>query len=353
MKRLIAFATCTAFLLNLYGGQRPFEFNGERISPGSKKHITIPISDEVGNQTIIPITIFHGKSSGPVLGITAGVHGYEYAPILAAQKLIPRIDPQKLAGTVILVQVANVGSFLGRSPYLNPMDRKNLNRSFPGRSDGSITEKIADYISQKIITQSDYFIDMHSGDAPEDLMPYAGYYQHDDMEEVSLKGRAMALSLGFDYVLLFKTTGKEYMNADSPSLYCSAEAFKRGIPAADIECGRLGMIEPEFVEKIVSGMENLLSHLEMVDSAPMPIDQTIFVGERSYVSSSHTGIFYPVKSSGDYVSEGMKLGYITDFFGKELTQVRARKGGIILYMLGTPPVNEGETLASIGILDNN
>ncbi len=350
MKRFLTL-TVYIFSFQFVYGQESYEFDGTTISPGSKRHFSIPVSDDSGNETTIPITIFHGKGAGPVLGITAGVHGYEYAPILAAQDLIQRVDPGKLSGTIILVQIANVSSFLGRSPFLNPKDGKNLNRSFPGRANGSITERMADYISENVIARADYFIDMHSGDAPEDLMPYVGYYQHDDKREISFIGREMAVNMGFDHVLLFKTTGKEYMDIGSPSLYCSAEAFKRGIPAADIECGRLGMIEPESVQKIVTGMESLLGHLRMIDQSPIPSGETIFIEERSYISSPHTGIFYPVKSSGDYVLEGMKLGYITDFFGKKLINVHAVKSGIILYILGTPPVSKGETLVSIGIVN--
>ncbi|MEM6700500.1 MAG: succinylglutamate desuccinylase/aspartoacylase family protein, partial [Bacteroidota bacterium] len=153
-------------------GQNPFKFDGKEVRSGTKQHFTIPVSDGE-NETVIPITIFHGKENGKVLGITAGVHGYEYAPILAGQQLIERIDPSKLEGTIIFVQIANVGSFLGRSPYKSPTDGKNLNRIFPGDPEGTLTDRIADFISNEVIGRSNYFVDMHSGDAPEDLMAYS------------------------------------------------------------------------------------------------------------------------------------------------------------------------------------
>ncbi|MEM8892892.1 MAG: succinylglutamate desuccinylase/aspartoacylase family protein, partial [Bacteroidota bacterium] len=187
--------------------QTAFEFHGQSIAAGSKEHISIHISDG-DKETMIPITVFHGKEAGPVLGITAGVHGYEYAPILASQKLINRIHPEQLKGTIILVQIANLASFLGRSPYLNPIDRKNLNRSFPGSAKGTLTERIADYLSEKVIARCDYFMDMHSGDAPEDLMPYTAYYHNDEKKEISEKGRQMAMHMGFDHVIIFNSTSK-------------------------------------------------------------------------------------------------------------------------------------------------
>ena len=330
--------------------QTPLTFEEYSIDPGSKQHITIPISDDQGNETIIPITIFHGIKDGPILGITAGVHGYEYAPILASQELIQRINPSALTGTIILIQIANVSSFLGRSPYTSPIDNKNLNRVFPGDPEGSMTERIADVISTKVIDRSDYFVDMHSGDAPEDLMAYIAYYQHDDFKEISEKGRQMAMHMGFDHVVVFKTTEKDYMQMEHPSLYCSAQAFKQGIPSVDVECGRLGIIEKEYVDKIVEGVEGLLSHLKMLNGEATATHKMVFIEERIYQSSLHTGFFYPVKSSGDYVIKGMKIGSITDFFGKTLQEVQAESSGIILYMLGTPPVNEGETVVNIGIV---
>ncbi|MEL6536576.1 MAG: M14 family metallopeptidase [Bacteroidota bacterium] len=314
-------------------------------------HFSVQITHEEVSTTV-PVTVFHGATDGPVLGITAGVHGYEYAPILAAQGLIKSLDPTTLKGTVILVQIANVESFLGRSPYLNPLDGKNLNRSFPGSAAGSITERIADYLSKEVIARCDYFVDMHSGDAPEDLMPYAAYYQHDSLPEVSQKGRQMVASMGFDHVVVFQTTGKEYMSPSSPSLYCSAEAFKQGIPAVDIECGRLGRVEPTYVHQIEEGIHRLLHSLEMQPIGPKPKSgETIFISERSYLSSSHTGIFYPAKTHGEYVVAGMKIGHITNFFNETVEEVFADTNGIILYILGTPPVNEGETLVAIGMVD--
>lgn len=339
------FLICT---LNQAFGQNVFSFNGREVLPGTKEHFTVAISDD-HNETFIPITIFHGKEGGPILGITAGVHGYEYAPILAGQQLIKQINPKTLKGTIILVQVANVGSFLGRSPYTNPLDDKNLNRSFPGSGDGTITERLALFISNTIIPRCTHFVDAHSGDAPEDLMPYAAYYQHNDKPEISSKGKEMASQMGFDHVVVFKTTGKDYMSEGYPSLYCSAEAFKQGIPAVDIECGRLGIVEKKFVEKIIDGIDGLLNHLGMTDGKPPTFSSGIaFIEERSYTSSLHTGFFYPLKSGGNHVKKGMKVGYITDFFNETIEEIYADTSGIILYMLGTPPVNKGETLVAIG-----
>lgn len=346
MKRLLLFILWVFPSFGLLG-QNSFNFEDEAVLPGTKKHFKIPISDQ-SNETFIPITIFHGKEDGPVLGITAGVHGYEYAPILAGQALIQKIDPSTLKGTVILVQIANVASFLGRSPYVSPLDKINLNRAFPGKPDGTITEKIADFISKKVIARSNYFMDMHSGDAPEDLKAYSAYYHHDERKEASEKGRLMAQSLGFDHIVIFNTTQSGYFKEGFKSTYCSAEAFIRGIPAVDIECGRLGIIEKDRIEDIVSGVLSLLKQLEISEGNPTIAASIQYIDSRSTLKSKHTGFFYPSKASGEYVKKGMKIGHITDFFGETLETVHADQDGIILYMIGTPPVNQGETLLVVG-----
>lgn len=328
-------------------GQTPFVFANESISPGTKATFRLPITDGT-DSTFIPISVFHGRQDGPVLGITAGVHGYEYPPIIAAQHIAQELDPAGMSGTVILVQIANIPSFLGRSPFSNPMDGKNLNRSFPGAAAGSITERIAPTITEQVITRSDYFIDMHGGDAPEDLRPYSAYYTSTAFPEASEKGKAMAKSMGFDHVVIFNIPEERVKER---SLYCSQEAFHRQIPAVDIECGRLGIAGEYEITRIRDAIFSVLRHLEILEGNPIEVPGQLMVPVRKTFKSPQTGVFYPLKKGGDYVAKGMKVGYINDFFGNHLEDIFAITDGIIMYMIGTPPVQKGETLISIGVLE--
>lgn len=328
--------------------QNPFVFQDESVQPGTKRHFKVPVYTET-DSTFIPITVFHGSKSGSVLGITAGIHGYEYPPILAAQQLIQKINPQELSGTVILVQAANIPAFLGRSPFLNPLDRKNLNRSFPGDSTGSLTQKMAHVITSKVIAKSDYFLDMHAGDAPEDLISYNAWYHSETMPEVSQKGKDMALSMGFDYSIIFNI---EEERLKKPSLYCSQEAFHRKIPSVDIECGRLGIPGKAETDQITNGVILLLNHLKMIDlNKKIPsIKKPIIIAKRFAIKSKSTGLFYTEKKAGDYIKKGETVGYVTDFFGKTLESFIAPQSGMILYMIGTPPINKDETVMNVGII---
>ncbi|KEO74091.1 succinylglutamate desuccinylase/aspartoacylase family protein [Anditalea andensis] len=323
-----------------------FHFVGNEIKAGEKMELLLPIKS--GNDsTVIPITVFNGIDKGAVLGITAGVHGLEYVPIMAAQNLSKKLDPIQMKGTVILVHLANVPSFLQRSLRVNPMDGKNLNRVFPGKEDGTITEKIAWVISNEIIAKCDNFIDVHAGDANNDLRPYSGYYNYFDLPETSAKAKEMALALGFDYIVQF---GNEE-SLQEEAIYCSREATKRNIPAVDIECGRKGMVEEKYVIQAENALMNLLRHLKILDGPATYVENPVLVANRTSVSSDHDGFFYSTLTSGDYVKKGMKLGYITDFFGNHLTDVHCPVDGLILYMTFNPPVAKGNGLFNIGHIE--
>ena len=337
---------CLASTVQLWG-QDSFHFFGTEVRAGTKVSVKIPIAAG-SDSTFIPVTVFHGKVPGPVLGITAGVHGFEYPPILAAQKIAKTLNPENLKGTVILVQIANVPSFLGRSPFNNPMDGKNLNRIFPGSSEGSITERMAYNIVEHVIGKSDFFVDMHGGDAPEDLRPYNAWYQSEALPEASKKGREMALAMGYDYTVIFKIPAERLK---SPSLYCSQEAFHRNIPSVDIECGRLGIAGEEETGRIVDSIFLLLSHLGMLPENNTAVKTPTLIAERVTVKSKRTGIFYSTRKAGDLVTKGDTIGHITDFFGQKLEDIIVPADGMIIYMIGTPPVNKGETLMNIGILE--
>src|SRR6476646_4994853 len=131
--------------------------------------IEVPAAGDAG--TSIPITTVRGARPGPVLALIAGNHGYEYPPILALQQFRAQVVPEELSGTIIMVHVANMPSFLGRTVYFSPVDGKNLNRVYPGNADGTVSERIALAITNEVIENADYVLDLHCGDGNEWLRP--------------------------------------------------------------------------------------------------------------------------------------------------------------------------------------
>jgi len=344
MKNLLFSILYFFFSVNTILAQtKPFLFNQQQIKPGTKQAFLLPVITSA-DSTFIPVTIFHGSKAGPVLGITAGVHGLEYAPIMAAQGLNKELDPMQMSGTVILVQVANVPGFLNRSLAVNPLDNKNLNRVFPGQANGTSTDKIAWIISNQIISRCNFFLDVHDGDANGDLRPYSGYYNYFDKLAISEKAKQMALALGFDFIVQF---GNESSLTEA-SIYCSREATKRNIPAADIECGGKGRVDEKNVLQIQQAIKSLMRHLRILEGQAKAVQNPVLIAKRTSVTSEHTGIFYSDLTSGDYVKKGMKLGYTTNFFGNKIADVTCPVDGVILYKTFNPPIQKGEGLFNIG-----
>lgn len=335
----------SATILLMAASVKPFLFDGQSVAPGHKLSVLLPVVAGA-DSTVIPVTVLHGRRPGPVLGIIAGVHGYEYPPIVAAQQLAQELDPERLCGTVLVVHLANVAGFLGRRLQVNPLDGKNLNRSFPGRADGTLTERLAWRLSHDIIGRCTQVVDVHAGDAHEDLRPYAGYYNYTATPVLSTQGRQLAASLGFPYVVQFGNAP----GFTEASLYCSREAIRQGIPAVDIECGGLGQVEPESVRLIKQALRNLVVHLHLLEGTLPPGPAPCFIAQRTSLESAHTGFFFPQVKAGEFIHRGQQLGTITDLFGNLLTSITAPVDGIVLFLIATPPISRGETLFSIGEL---
>src|SRR5262245_29531158 len=139
------------------------------VQPGAKASGTIQVPAGKDEATTIPVSVIHGAQPGPTLALIAGNHGYEYTPIIALQRLLPGLDPKQLSGALILVHVANMPSFLKRTIYYSPVAGKNLNRVYPGKADGSDSERIAYPITREAIEPDDDVLEIHCGDANDTL----------------------------------------------------------------------------------------------------------------------------------------------------------------------------------------
>ena len=184
--------------------QQAFTVGPVTAPPGAIAAGTIQVAARAGDAgTTIPITVINGASAGPVLALIAGTHGMEYVPIVALQRMRDTIDPKTLKGTIIMVHVANMPSFLGRTIYYSPIDGKNLNRVYPGKADGTISERIADTITRDVIARATHVIDLHCGDGNESLRPYS-YWITTGEPKVAQAGREMALAFGLDHIVVDK-----------------------------------------------------------------------------------------------------------------------------------------------------
>jgi predicted deacylase len=288
--------------------------------------------------TTIPISVYNGSKPGPVLALTAGIHGYEYPPILALQ----RLQLKKLAGTLIVVHVANIPSFLGRTVYFSPLDGKNLNRVFPGKKNGTPSEQIAHAITTQVIDKCDYLLDLHCGDGNESLRPYV-YQTVTGDAAFDLRIEELVASFGIDHIVIDRARPKDPM----ASMYCSNTAITRGKPAMTVESGFLGTTDEKSTRAILRGIENVMRHLKMIDGKPFKT-KPVYLDPAEVLNSPATGILYPHVERDQMVTKGAVLAHITDFFGKKIGHVKAPFAGVVLYVVATPPITQGQPVACVG-----
>ena len=324
--------------------QQPFAVGPVSAQPGTSASGTLTIAARAGDDgTTIPITVVHGSRPGPVLALTAGVHGQEYTPVMALQRLLRTLDPRTLTGTVILVHVANVPSYLARTIYYSPADGKNLNRVFPGRADGTLSERIAFALTREVLEKATHVVDLHCGDGNESLRPYS-YWITTGAPHVADAGKQMALAFGLDHIVI----DRERPADPNASVYLSNTAITRGKPALTIESGGLGRTDDESIAAIERGIAGLLKHLAMRADGPVPVAQPVWIERSEVLRSAGTGIFYPAVERGHTVARGTLIGRVTDFHGRVVEEVLAPFAGEVLYVIGTPAISKGEPVAFIG-----
>jgi len=293
--------------------------------------------------TVIPITVAHGAAPGPVLALVAGTHGSEYVPIVALQRLRSQINPARLRGTVIMVHIANVPAFFGRRVYYSPGDGQNLNRVFPGRADGTLSERIADVITREVIGRATHLADLHGGDGNESLRPYS-YWITTGNPEVAEASRGLALAFGLDRIVVDGGRPTD----PAMSSFLSNTAITRGKPAITTEAGDRTRVDEDMVASVIDGVAGLLRHLDMQDDGPAPVAEPVWINRDAVLRAGATGLFFASVVKGQYVGEGAALGRIVDYFGELLEEIRAPFAGEIMYIVETPPITKGEPIGMVG-----
>ena len=310
--------------------------------PGQSVSGFLEIPAGVDEATRIPVTLINGARPGPTLALIAGVHGYEYPPITALQNIRAELAPQELSGQVIIVHVANMPSFLGRTIYYSPVDGKNLNRVYPGRPDGTVSERIAHVITTEVIDRADFVVDMHGGDGNEALRPYC-YFMQTGRPGLDEATRRLVVAFGLDHIVI----DPDRPGDPGQSLYTANTALTRGKPAITTETGQLGSNDARWVAMAERGVWNVLRHLDMVAGEPDEAPAVVWLERYEVLRSEVTGIFKAAVRDGYVVAEGALLGTLHDFFGRRVGEVRAPFAGVVNYVIDTPPISEGEPVAML------
>lgn len=326
-----------------------FEIAGLKVEPGTKRRGFLRVGPYfyhkrayIRRYVLIPIMVIQGIKDGPTLVQTAGCHPTEYAGIDATIRLSNEIKPEELNGTFITVPCVNTPGFWERT-YINPIDGKNIQGLYPGRTDGTISDLMAYRLFNEIVLKADYFLDCHGGDIHESVIWRTSFYKTND--DVEKKSEAIA-----------RATGLVYHSRSSYHGSMGMEAAKREIPGCLYELCSGDRLLPEESSAIFECTLNVMRHLGMLEGEPKEIkgqpgtiegqeQETWSSGARAYFTKG--GLYHTDVKPGDLLTEGQVIGTVTNFWGEVIETIRAPGTGRVALMIHNPVVNPGDPAISV------
>jgi uncharacterized protein len=285
----------------------PYIVGSATAAPGQRGNGYLDVPAGLDAATRIPVIVINGAKPGPVLALVSGVHGTEYASIIALEKLIPAIEPAQLSGTVVLLPLVNVPSFLQKVPHFNPVDNKSMNRFYPGKADGTQTERASFLITREVVDRCDYLIDYHGGDLDESLRPYA-YWGPTGKAEQDRISKEMVLAFGLDHIIIWR----ERPTDPAATRYLDNTASVHGKPSIVVEAGHAGTIETDDIALLTNGTLSTMRALKMLPGDSHPIENPVW--------------------------------------GKVILEPRAPESGVILHVNAVPSLKKGDNIANIGVV---
>jgi predicted deacylase len=309
-----------------------FELGGAEIAPGTRRTVEIPLS-LLSNHTQmnLPVYVIHGRRDGPVLLLTAAVHGDEIIGVEIIRRILHSPAVRGIRGTLLAVPIVNVYGFITHSRYTP--DRRDLNRSFPGSANGSLAAQLADVLMRELLDRSDYAIDLHSAARHRGNLPQV----RGDLDSEGV--RDLARSFAPPVVL--------HSTLRDGSLRQAAK--DRGIPVLLYEAGEALRFDETAIRIGVRGIIGVMHKIGMLSSKRAPQARVMPVMSRSsrWVRAEGGGILRTLKTNGETVEEDGVLGIIADPFGKGELTVTSPLAGIIIGRTFLPVVNQGDALFHI------
>jgi predicted deacylase len=306
---------------------------GKKINPGDSIHVTLPVSESYSSMTInIPLHILRAKKKGPVVFITAALHGDEINGTGAIHQLLKDPEFKLLRGTVILVPVLNILAFDRHSRYLP--DRRDLNRSFPGSPDGSLASRMAHIIFNEIVTRCNYGIDLHTAAIRRTNYPTI----RGDLSNPNIA--QLAKSFGSEIII----------NAKGPEGGLRREACNAGCPTIIMEGGEIWKVEPSIVESATRGIKNVLRSLEMLSGDIESPDYQVIIEKSKWIRAANGGFMQFHIKPGEVIEKDQPLVTITTLLGDDKITIRSPFNAVVIGMTSLPAISPGEPICNLGKL---
>ena len=309
-----------------------FAFGGTAVAAGSRATVELPI-DVLSNHTpmTLPVQVIHGRRDGPVMFVSAAVHGDEVLGIEIIRRLLQHRSLKSLKGTLMAVPIVNALGFINHSRYLP--DRRDLNRSFPGSDRGSLAGTIADLFLTEVVKRSDFGIDLHTAALHRTNLP--------QIRVSSVKGRMFDLGKAFGAPAMLVSSLREGSMRQA--------AHQHGVDVLVYEGGQALRFDELAIRAGVLGCLRVMVELGMLSkTAAKPSRHAPMVSLSSkWERAPQGGLFRAHTTIGDAVVEGAVLGYVADPFGEAETPVISQLDGIIVGRTNLPTVNRGDALFHI------
>lgn len=294
-----------------------------------------------GSQVTIPAMVLAGVQPGPTLLVSAGVHGDEFEGIVALQTLAAQFNPAELHGTFVAVPVVNMPAYEA-GLRVNPDDRQDLARAFPGDRRGTVTEQIAYVFTQQLIRHADFYCDLHSAGQYYAIEPWVGYQLK---PELLPRQREAAALFGLPTVW-----GTPYL----PGRTLSAAA-QYNVPSLYAEVTGEGRCRDEDVAALVHGVRQLLGWLGITSGPPQPHQPLRVVEDerpdagylQGQLRAACGGLFRPAVRLGQQVTQGELFGTIVGPAGETLAMATTPANGRVVFLRTFPRVVAGDPLGTV------
>lgn len=301
------------------------------VPPGVAARVDLPVARLfTGGWLSLPVTVLHGARPGPRLWLDAAIHGDELNGMEIIRRVLALLEPSRLAGVLIAVPVVNVFGFVQQARYLP--DRRDLNRSFPGSTRGSLAARLAHLFIEQVVDKCQYGIDLHTGSQHRTNLPQIRAHLADP--ETRRIAEAFAAPMMFSAV-------------EIPGSLRAA-ARRRGAHLLVYEAGEPLRFDEGAIRTGVAGVLRVLAALGMwehVEDAPPP--RSFEAEDTTWVRAARSGIFHLTVKLGEPVRRHQQLGFISPPWGNETRAVKAPFEGIVIGFTSNPLVYRGDALVHV------
>lgn len=309
--------------------------NGIKVEPGEKKVIDLPVAKLYTHiEQSIPVQVVCGKLAGPRLFISAAIHGDELNGVEIVRRLLSMNSVKRLKGTLIVIPIVNIFGIVQHSRYLP--DRRDLNRSFPGSSRGSLAARLAHIFIQEIVKQCDYGIDLHTGAIHRSNLPQV----RANLDDEETKALADVFSVPV------------ILNSNLRDGSLRQAAGEHGVKVLLYEAGEALRFDELSIQAGVSGILSVMRKLAMLSpsKSKRKLQEPFVARSSSWERAQESGVLRSIAKLGARIKKGDLLGVISDpsdMLEPSELEVRAQFDGIIIGKSNIPLVIEGDAIFHI------